>query len=40
MLLKYCIAYVKNSKGLEKHIMRYPQFFATKAIEKKLDNGH
>ncbi|MEO8209882.1 MAG: DEAD/DEAH box helicase family protein, partial [bacterium] len=25
--------------GLEKHIMRYPQFFATKAIEKKIDNG-
>jgi type I restriction enzyme R subunit len=29
---------VKETKGLEKHIMRYPQLFATKAIENKLDN--
>lgn len=39
MLLKYCIAYVQESKGLEKHIMRYPQFFATKAIERTIDSG-
>jgi type I restriction enzyme, R subunit len=39
MLLKYSIAYVQETNGLEKHIMRYPQFFATKAIEKKLDEG-
>lgn len=39
MLLKYSIAYVNAETGLEKHIMRYPQFFATKAIEKKIDNG-
>lgn len=39
MLLKYGIAYVKEEKGLEKHIMRYPQFFATKAIKRKLDEG-
>lgn len=39
MLLKYGIAYVKGNTGLEKHIMRYPQFFATKAIEKRLDEG-
>ncbi|MCO5273496.1 MAG: type I restriction endonuclease [Flavobacteriales bacterium] len=38
-LLKYAIAYVRTTKGLEKHIMRYPQFFATKAIERKLDAG-
>ncbi|MBK8621389.1 MAG: type I restriction endonuclease subunit R [Saprospiraceae bacterium] len=38
-LLKYGIAYVKGENGLEKHIMRYPQLFATKAIEKKLDEG-
>jgi len=38
-VLKYCIAYVNESSGLEKHIMRYPQFFATKAIETKLDEG-
>jgi type I restriction enzyme, R subunit len=39
MLLRYGIAYVKNESGLEKHIMRYPQMFATKAIEKRLDEG-
>lgn len=38
-MLQYSIAYVKGSKGLEKHIMRYPQLFATKAIEKKLEAG-
>jgi len=38
-LLKYAIAYVRSSNGLQKHIMRYPQIFATKAIEKKLDKG-
>jgi type I restriction enzyme R subunit len=39
MLLKYCFAYVQEEKGLEKHIMRYPQIFATKAIEKTLYKG-
>lgn len=39
MLLKYCIAYVQEENGLEKHIMRYPQFFATKAIERTLESG-
>lgn len=38
-LLQYSIAYVKDSKGLQKHVMRYPQLFATKAIERKLDEG-
>lgn len=38
-LLKYAIAYVDEIKGLEKHIMRYPQIFATKAIESKLNEG-
>jgi type I restriction enzyme, R subunit len=38
-LLKYAIAYVKATKGLEKHIMRYPQLFASKAIQAKLDEG-
>jgi type I restriction enzyme R subunit len=38
-LLQYAIAYVKEESGLEKHIMRYPQIFATKAIESKLDEG-
>ena len=39
MLLKYSFAYVLEEKGLEKHIMRYPQLFATKAIERTLENG-
>ena len=38
-MLQYSIAYVKGSQGLQKHIMRYPQLFATKAIEKKLEAG-
>jgi len=36
-LLEYSFAYVKETKGIEKHIMRYPQLFATKAIERKLN---
>lgn len=40
--LQYAIVYVerkdkKDNITLEKHIMRYPQFFATKAIQNKLD---
>jgi type I restriction enzyme R subunit len=38
-VLKYSLAYVKEESGLEKHIMRYPQMFATMAIAKTLDNG-
>ncbi|MDE7324671.1 MAG: DEAD/DEAH box helicase family protein, partial [Lachnospiraceae bacterium] len=43
-LLKYGFAYVERTnkdgiKTLEKHVMRYPQFFATVAIEKKLNAG-
>jgi len=38
-LLQYAIAYVKEKSGLQKHIMRYPQIFATKAIESKLESG-
>ncbi|MCX6807271.1 MAG: DEAD/DEAH box helicase family protein [Patescibacteria group bacterium] len=38
-VLRYCIAYVNEEHSLEKHIMRYPQIFATKAIEAKLDKG-
>ncbi|MCK9218350.1 MAG: type I restriction endonuclease, partial [Firmicutes bacterium] len=39
LILKYAIAYVErtNDEGitnLEKHLMRYPQLFATKAIEQ------
>lgn len=47
-LLKYGFAYVLNTKKddkgneytqLEKHVMRYPQFFANRAICKALDQG-
>ena len=38
-MLQYGIAYVKSSDGLQKHIMRYPQLFATKAIETRLNAG-
>lgn len=39
MVLQFGLAYVEVADGIEKHIMRYPQFFATKAIEKKLEQG-
>lgn len=38
-VLEFALAYVKERTGLQKHIMRYPQMFATKAIEKKLEEG-
>lgn len=38
-LLEFGLAYVKERSGLQKHIMRYPQMFATKAIEQKLEEG-
>ena len=38
-LLQYSIAYVNEVDGIQKHVMRYPQLFATKAIERKLDAG-
>jgi type I restriction enzyme, R subunit len=42
-ILKFALAYVEEEKDgksdLQKHIMRYPQLFATKAIGKKLDEG-
>jgi type I restriction enzyme R subunit len=38
-ILKYSLTYVDAAEGLSKHIMRYPQFFATKAIEKAIDSG-
>lgn len=38
-ILRYAIAYVKEEKGLEKHIMRYPQIFATKAIENTIEKN-
>lgn len=38
-VLRYAIAYVKEKSGWEQHIMRYPQLFATKAIEQNLNEG-
>lgn len=39
-LLQHGLTYVKASQGLvQKHIMRYPQLFATLAIEKHLASG-
>ncbi|UOE42456.1 DEAD/DEAH box helicase family protein [Chryseobacterium suipulveris] len=38
-MLRYSIAYVREESGLQKHIMRYPQVFATMAIASKLDEG-
>lgn len=44
MLLKYALAYVEKTDDigvttLEKHVMRYPQLFATKAIEQRLSSN-
>ncbi len=44
MLLQYGFAYVERTdkngiKALQKHVMRYPQYFATLAIEEKLNKG-
>ncbi len=36
--LQYAIVYLNNFDGIQKHIMRYPQFFATKAIEKRFND--
>lgn len=38
-VLQYGIVYVDEVTGLEKHVMRYPQIFASKAITSKLDEG-
>ncbi len=38
-LLRFGLAYVRTEHGYEKHVMRYPQIFATKAIEETIDNG-
>lgn len=38
-ILRYAFAYIEEGHGLEKHVMRYPQIFATKAIENKLEGG-
>lgn len=38
-ILRYALAYVSETDGVQKHVMRYPQLFATKAIERKLNEG-
>jgi len=41
-ILQFAITYVKedtNKNARQKHIMRYPQMFATKAIATKLEEG-
>ncbi|WP_048256792.1 type I restriction endonuclease subunit R [Pectobacterium brasiliense] len=38
-ILRYALVYVTEPDGIQKHIMRYPQLFATKAIERKLNEG-
>ncbi|MDC2824545.1 type I restriction endonuclease [Rodentibacter pneumotropicus] len=38
-LLKYGLVYVDETTGLEKHVMRYPQLFAAKAIMRYLNAG-
>jgi type I restriction enzyme R subunit len=43
VVLKYAIAFVQSAdkvgSRIEKHIMRYPQLFATLSIEQKLNQG-
>jgi type I restriction enzyme R subunit len=38
-LLRFAFAYVRTDTGYEKHVMRYPQIFATKAIARTLEAG-
>ncbi|RZF61744.1 type I restriction endonuclease subunit R [Sphingobacterium corticibacterium] len=38
-ILRYAIAYVREESTVQKHIMRYPQVFASMAITAKLDEG-
>lgn len=38
-LLEYAFAWLANEKGIEKHVMRYPQLFATWAIAEQLEAG-
>ncbi|GAV21431.1 type I restriction enzyme, R subunit [Mariprofundus micogutta] len=38
-ILRYSLAYVNDTLGIQKHVMRYPQLFASQAIKKKLEEG-
>lgn len=37
--LRYAFAWLTTERGIEKHVMRYPQLFATRAIADRLDAG-
>ena len=39
VILKYGLVYVDDVNGASKHIMRYPQLFATLAIERSIEAG-
>ncbi|GAB6139988.1 DEAD/DEAH box helicase family protein [Methylosoma difficile] len=38
-IMRFALTYVHETDDLQKHVMRYPQLFATKAIERKLNEG-
>lgn len=38
-LLRFAFAYVRTETGYDKHVMRYPQIFATQAIVRFLEAG-
>lgn len=38
-LLQYAFAWLDTEDGIQKHIMRYPQIFATRAIAQTLETG-
>ena len=38
-VLRFGLAYVRTESRFEKHVMRYPQIFATKAIEREIEDG-
>jgi type I restriction enzyme R subunit len=38
-ILRYAFAYVRDANGMQKHIMRYPQLFATQALAENLNKN-
>ncbi len=39
LMLQYAFAWLSTDAGIERHVMRYPQLFATLAIAQRLDAG-
>lgn len=39
MLLQFGLTYVTLESGIEKHVMRYPQFFASRRIQDTINKG-